>query len=243
MHRFFVTPGSMQPGHTVSLDDYAHQLYSVLRLRAGATITLLDGSGMEFAAQLVNLDARHAQAIVGAATPCATEPAVDVTLYLCSLKGEKFEWGLQKSVELGVRRIVPVVSARSIVRPVAALAGKAQRWRSVIREAAEQSRRALLPELGAPMDFAGAIAAAHGLKLIAWEDVPGGGGIHVRAQEPVSLLIGPEGGLEPAEVELARAAGWQALSLGPRILRAETAAVAALAAVMALAGELGDLRP
>jgi 16S rRNA (uracil1498-N3)-methyltransferase len=243
MHRFFVPPGSLSPGSGVTLDDYAHQLHTVLRLQPGATVMLLDGSGMEYPALLTRLDARHAQAAVEPGRVCASEPKLSLTLYQCSLKGEKFEWVLQKGVELGVRRFVPVVSKRSIVRPVATLAGKAERWRAVIREAAEQSCRAILPELAPPVGFETAIVSAQGQRLLPWEESGVGAPLKLDVHTPVSLLVGPEGGFETSEVEAARAAGWQVITLGPRILRAETAAIASVAALMALAGQLGRLAP
>ncbi len=242
MHRFFLPPGSLTPGAVVSLDPHAHQLHAVLRLSAGAALLLLDGSGLEYRAEIATLDARHATARVLDARACPTEPRLDLALYQCSLKGEKFEWVLQKGTELGVRRFVPVVSRRSVVRPVAALARKHARWQAVIREAAEQSQRGRLPELAPPLDFAAALLHAQGRRLLPWEGAaPDAPPPALDLTQPVSLLIGPEGGLDDDEVAAATAAGWQVVSLGPRILRAETAALAAVAALMARAGEMGGL--
>jgi 16S rRNA (uracil1498-N3)-methyltransferase len=243
MHRFFVAPGTLRSGASVNLDAFAHQLHVVLRQQPGADLLLLDGSGLEYSATLTALSARQATADVGAAHPCATEPHLQITLYMCSLKGEKFAWVLQKCTELGVVRFVPVVSSRSVVRPAAALDGKAERWRAVIREAAEQARRAILPALDPALDFAAAITQAQGLRLLPWEGAAGGA---VSAFAPasvtqVSLLIGPEGGLAEDEAAAAQAAGWQVVSLGPRILRAETAAIAGVAALLAQADDLGAL--
>lgn len=239
MHRFFVASGTLQEGASVELDLFAHQLHAVLRLRPGAQIVLLDGSGQQWAAEIIALDARRAVACVGAGRPCVSEPRLQIALYACSLKGEKFDWLLQKATELGVSRIVPVVSRRSIARPVAALERKYDRWRSVIREAAEQSGRGRLPVLAPALDFDEAVRSASGLRLLPWEtalDVS----LLPRLADSVSLLVGPEGGLEEGEVVLAQACGWQVVSLGPRILRAESASIAAIAAVLALAGDLGS---
>lgn len=238
--RFFLDSGPIESGATVEVDALAHQLHSVLRLKPGDAVTLLDDSGREFAAHILALSARHALVQVGEGVACPAEPRLALTLYTCSLKGEKYEWVLQKGTELGVRRFVPVISSRSIVRPAAALEGKYPRWRSVLREAAEQSGRGRLPELAPAMDYADAVASARGTRLLAWEGAPTGGQLPLPASD-VSLLIGPEGGLSEAEVEMARTQAWHVISLGPRILRAESASIAAVAVLMALAGEMGDL--
>lgn len=242
MHRFFVEPGALRPNSTLSIDSLAHQLHSVLRLKAGEHVTLLDDSGDEFPAQIDQIDARSALFSVGEPSPAATEPRLHLTLYQCSLKADKFEWVLQKGTELGVARFVPVVSSRSIVRPLEALARKAERWRAVIREAAEQSGRGRLPQLAAPLDLDDALQNAQGLRLFPWEEAGADVRLHMDTDSPaVSLLIGPEGGFSPAEADAARAAGWQVISLGSRTLRAETAALAGISALLALAGDLGSL--
>lgn len=229
----------LREGEPVALDGLAHQLHHVLRLHAGDAVTLLDGSGMQFEAHVLELSARHAVLTVGTGAPCLAEPRLTLTLYACCLKGEKYEWVLQKATELGVTRFVPVISSRCVVKPAAALERKYPRWRSVIREAAEQSRRGRLPELAPPLDFASAVDGATGLRLLPWEGAAQGSPVPALAGA-VSLLIGPEGGFTTDEAELARARGWQVFSLGPRILRAESASIAAVAAIMALAGEMGN---
>ena len=121
MQRFFLSDALLQVGQETSLDALAHQLHAVLRLTPGSEIVLLDGSGYEFVARLTHVAARGVGAVVLSARLCAAEPALALTLYQCSLKQDKFEWVLQKGTELGVACFVPVISARSIVRPVAAL--------------------------------------------------------------------------------------------------------------------------
>ena len=153
MQRFFVADTPLEVGRGVALDALAHQLHTVLRLPPGSDIVLLDGSGQEFVARLTHVTARQAAAAVLAVRACAAEPAVHLTLYQCSLKQDKFEWVLQKGTELGVARFVPVISARSVVRPVAALVNKIPRWQVIVREAAEQSGRGRLPALAAPIEL------------------------------------------------------------------------------------------
>jgi 16S rRNA (uracil1498-N3)-methyltransferase len=160
-------------------------------------------------------------------------------LYQCSLKADKFEWVLQKGTELGVAHFVPVISERSVVRPATALLKKYDRWQTILREAAEQSGRGSIPELAAPLDWSTAIQQGGELRLLPWEEAAS---VDCRLQiadllQPptphiISLLIGPEGGITREEATLAQAAGWQIVSLGPRILRAETAALVGITLVM-----------
>lgn len=234
MHRFFFD-GPLAVGATVQVDALAQQLAQVLRMQAGDEVVLLDGSGQEFRSRITHLDRRAAAVEVLAATLCAAEPRRLLTLYQCSLKQDKFEWVLQKGTELGVSRFVPVIGERSIVRPAAALLGKYARWQAIVREAAEQCGRARVPQIAPPCTWQEAAAAAHGLRLLPWEGAPGAPTLYITLQENLpdqdstSILIGPEGGITEQEARLASTYGWQIVSLGPRILRAETAALAAVA--------------
>jgi 16S rRNA (uracil1498-N3)-methyltransferase len=234
MQRFFVRE-QLTVGATVQVDDLAPQLAQVLRLQAGDEIVLLDGSGHEFHSRLRHVARRSAAAEILAAQPCPAEPRSLLTLYQCSLKHDKFEWVLQKGTELGVSRFVPVISARSIVRPAAALHKKYDRWQEIVREAAEQSGRGRIPHIAAPLDWPAAVVDAPGVRLLPWE----GAAPTLRLEDvlqqnvshdgAVSILIGPEGGVTAEEAASATAQRWQLVSLGPRILRAETAALAAVA--------------
>jgi 16S rRNA (uracil1498-N3)-methyltransferase len=233
--RFFVSPAALC-GDMVQLEDaaLAHQLARVLRLGPGDHVLLLDGLGEACAVELTELSRDAVAGRVTSRGPAGNEPSVALQLYLALMRPERFEWALQKGVELGARRLVPVQFARSLPADRAE-AKKLERWRRIVREAAEQSCRGLLPELAAPMPFAAACAeaAALGPAALLYE----GEGAHLRdrLREPpaiLSLLSGPEGGITPEEVELAAAQGIPPVSLGPRILRAETAPVAAAAMVL-----------
>ena len=246
MHRFFLPDAPLNRARPVDLSPLANQLSRVLRLEPGARIVVLPGDGRAFAVEITALDRRTATGRVVAEAEAPPPPPVALTLYPCSLKADKFEWVLQKGTELGVARFVPVISERSIVRPAAALLKKYERWRTIVREAAEQCGRATLPTLTSPLSWAEAVAAtaaelsgeANALKLLPWEAERAGPSLlHVLQQQPqadaIHLLVGPEGGLAADEVAAARRAGWQTVSLGPLILRAETASIAAVAGVMA----------
>lgn len=246
-HRFFVED-ALRVGASCRLDALAHQLAVVLRLTPGAAITLINGDGNEYLATLTALTPRAATGDIHAVRAVATDPHLHLTLYQCTLKQDKFDWVLQKGAELGVSRFVPVVSERSIVRPAAALAGKDARWRTILRETIEQCGRTRPPELAAAvaLDAVGLAPGVHG--FVAWEDAmeaPSLGSViaalcaHSSTPPALALLVGPEGGLTRDEVQMLVTRGWQVVTLGRRILRAETAAIVGATIIMERCGELG----
>lgn len=241
-HWFFLEGMRGEPGTRVDLTPISHQLRSVLRLDAGAVITLLDGSGAAFATRIESLAAGKATGTVLGSEPATGEPSVELTLYQCVPKGDRFAWILQKGTEIGVTRFAPVISSRTVVRPAERLLAKYERWRAIVREAAEQSRRGRIPVIEEPLHWAEALERVRGLGLFAWEEADGNRATwQARAADStaVSLLVGPEGGIAKEEAAAAQAMGWIPVSLGPRVLRSETAALAAAALVMHFAGELG----
>lgn len=251
-YRFFVAPEAVQ-GRLVQIDEAAlvHQLTSVLRLQVGDQITLLDNSGWEYS---VTLDAVERDTVAGTITGkmlATTEPQLKLTLYVALLRGERFEWVLQKGTELGVTSFVPVVCQRSVIDDLADIgSGKVERWERIVREAAEQSRRAKLPKLRPAMLFDAACEQAirRSQTFVLWEGRDArslrtllrdrAGSAVEQAAFSISLLSGPEGGF--TESELATATMYQIAlaSLGPRTMRAETAPIAAAAAVLFEHGDL-----
>jgi 16S rRNA (uracil1498-N3)-methyltransferase len=213
------------------------------RLRPGAIMTAVDPHNSCYRLRLTAMaPAPRGVPFARLARPAESPLAIEV--YQALPEKERFELLLQKLTELGVTRIVPVETARSVTLAERdAIQRKSHRWPEVVRRAAIQCRRAMLPELYAPMPLAPALAlaGAAGLKLIMYE---GEAGLSIAAalgsQRPprVAVLVGPEGGFAPAEVAAARAAGFGAVTLGPRILRTETAAMAAAALLQGLAGDL-----
>lgn len=247
-HRFFVE-NLLRIGELHRLDALAHQLAVVLRLTPGAAITLINGDGNEYLATVTVLTPRHAAGEISAARPVATDPRLHLTLYQCTIKQDKFDWVLQKGTELGVSRFAPVVSERSVVRPAAALAHKRDRWTTILREATEQCGRTRPPELAAAVELDAVTLPPGARGFVAWEEaevapalsVAVAVALHTAGDEPLSLalLVGPEGGLTRGEVQTLVDRGWQPVTLGRRILRAETAAVAGVTVIMARGGELG----
>jgi 16S rRNA (uracil1498-N3)-methyltransferase len=168
------------------------------------------------------------------------EPAARITLYLALTQREKFEWMLQKCTEVGAAAFVPVISSRSLVQERGDAAKKLERWGRIVREAAEQSQRGIVPEVRAPVKFEAALqdGSSYHLRLIPWEGEQATGlrqalaGLQNISSPTLAVFIGPEGGFSVEEIEAARGAGFQPVTLGRRILRMETAAVVAAALIL-----------
>lgn len=246
MHRFFVTPAAIRNGVVLLDAQTAHQLRAVLRLGPGAEIMVLDGSGYEYRVSIAHLDRSGAEGHVLSQALALGEPATQITLYQAMLKGEKFEWLLQKGTEIGISRFAPLLTRRCVRTEWAGRQKKEDRWRRIIQEAAEQARRARLPALTAPLELAAACqeaASQSDLVLLLWEAASGRGlkgALHGldAADCRISLFVGPEGGFAEEEAALAQAAGAHLVGLGPRILRAETAGLAAAAAILYERGDM-----
>lgn len=243
MRRFFVPPEAIVGQEAHLGPDLAHRMERVLRLRVGDHVLLLNNSGREYEVELTALTATAAQGLVLASREGSGEPNVRLVLYQALIKGQRFDWVLEKGTELGVAAFVPIVSSRSQVRPSSPPSARLERWRRVIVEAAEQSGRCRLPEVSLPLPFEEGCAAAAGLRILPWEGERSTSlGELLAAQQltlpVVSLFIGPEGGFPLDEVRLARRLGVHTVSLGRRIFRAETAAIVAAALVLHGLGEL-----
>jgi 16S rRNA (uracil1498-N3)-methyltransferase len=238
VHRFFVPPASIQSGQVVFPPDTAHQIASVLRLHAGQRLCVLDNLGNEYTVELAEANQKAATAKIIEQKPAQAEPFFHLALYLCLAQREKFEWMLQKCTETGAATFIPVISSRSLVQDVAETNKKTARWEKIIQEAAEQSGRGHIPGLKPAVSFAQAARQGQGKRIILWEQEHSTtlhqalAGVTANNSTEISLLVGPEGGFSGEEVQFAQQAGWQPVSLGPRILRMETAAIVATALVL-----------
>jgi len=243
IRRFFVPPGAIE-GVEVSLQpELARRLATVLRLKRGDRVVLADGRGRDCEVEITALTPRSALATVVLERASPPEPRLELVLYQSLLRPQRFELVLEKGTELGVSRFVPLVSARAQVKAEGGLQ-RAQRWRRIVTEAAEQCGRGCVPAVDRPLAFAEAVRTAPGLRLLPWEGKRSRGlRPYLRGlksiPEVVSLFIGPEGGFADEEAALARETGCVAVSLGPRVLRSETAGIVAAALVMHELGELG----
>jgi 16S rRNA (uracil1498-N3)-methyltransferase len=227
-HRFFVEE---DVGDQVVLrGEQAHQIANVLRLVAGEQIVLVR-NGVESVVVLESVEAAGVRARCISKRPVDAEPRVQLTLALPILRGDRTEEVIEAVTQLGVSRIVPFVSTRSVVRTLAA--AKRERWTRVAREAAETARRGRIPTIDEPLEWDRLLEALDAPVLVAWESE-----VLVKLRDAMpqstrlSLVIGPEGGLSMDEIVLARAHDAVTVSLGRRNLRSETAAIAAVALVM-----------
>jgi 16S rRNA (uracil1498-N3)-methyltransferase len=245
-NRFFI-PASNLEGEQVRLTrEQSHQVCHVLRLRTGDTVTVLDNSGTEYDVTLMEVSPAQTLGQVTARRPAPGEPKVQLTLFQSLLAREKFEWVLQKATEVGVVQFVPVLTERSLLRAKQIEPNKLERWHRILQEAAEQSQRGRIPRLDQVVPFRQAVSRMRDFDrcLIAapfQEVVPLDEALRgVNGPEAaIGLLIGPEGGFTAEEVTLARADGAIPISLGPRVLRTETAAVVVAALVLYELGEMG----
>ena len=245
MRRFFVPPGSLRARNVTLGPDLAHRLGRVLRLKRGDHVLLSEGGARDYEVQLTGVSPYAVTAIVIAEHPAPPEPAVTLVLYQSLIRANRFDLVLEKGTEIGVSRFVPVIAARSQTQgngePASPRGG---RWERVVIEAAEQCGRGRLPSVDPPRPFEDAVRQARGLKLLLFEGERRLGiSTHLRGlsrrPDVISIFIGPEGGFEDSEVALAREAGAEIVSLGPRILRSETAAIVASALVLEALGEMG----
>jgi 16S rRNA (uracil1498-N3)-methyltransferase len=226
----------------------AQHVATVLRLRPGAPLTLFDGQGGEWAASVLATDRRGARARVGAHDPVERESPLAITLLQGLARGERMDQVVQKATELGVARILPIAAERSVVQLGEARAERRiAHWQAVAASACEQCGRNRVPEILPPLALAACGAAP--LPALRWVLDPATGRALPEAVataqtsttglREVALLVGPEGGLSDTELALAARLGFEPVRLGPRVLRTETAGLAALAALQALAGDFG----
>jgi 16S rRNA (uracil1498-N3)-methyltransferase len=243
MHRFFVDKSSIAGDEVELKTKQSHQIYTVLRLREGERIIVLDNTGFEYKVELIKASKNLISGKIIEKRPAAGEPKAKLTLYQSLLSREKFEFILQKCTEIGVSRFVPIVTQRSIVRETTTKEGKLERWRNIIMEAAEQSGRGLIPELRVPIDYREAIVETEDYDMSLIACTKRGRELHgslalVKEDGHVSLFIGPEGGFTDEEVESCLEEGAMPVTLGRRILRTETAGVVASALVLYELGEM-----
>ena len=230
------------PGARIALPGHsAHHARDVLRLRAGAQVHVFDGRGAEYEAVL-EVVARQGVSgrVTGPAVPRPESP-LRVTLAMSPLKGDRMELAIQKATELGVAEIRPVVTVRTDTAARPALEGaRRDRWDKVASGAAEQCGRATVPVVAPTATLAAFIAdPPAGARVVLLERQEGQPPLaSLPRPQAITLLVGPAGGWEPVEIERLAGAGFVAVSLGPRILRAETAAIAALTAAQVLWGDL-----
>jgi 16S rRNA (uracil1498-N3)-methyltransferase len=243
--RVFVAAG-LEPGSVVELPpETASHLAKVLRARAGDELVLFSGDGREFAGAIESVRGSRVSASVGRGAAVDRESPLRLTLVQCVPRGDRMDFIVQKATELGVARIVPVLSQRSVVRLDEAQAqSKAAHWRAVAVNACEQCGRNRLPAIEAPIPLLNHLGkAAPPLTRLVLEPGPDRPAAPADPGGAAEIAIGPEGGFAEDELEAFRLAGFARLALGPRIMRTETAAIAALAWMQIRFGDLQPVQP
>jgi len=243
MHRFFVSKNQINKNTVMFEENIKHQIYNVLRLNSGNEIVVFDNSGYEYLVELRNVNDGSFHGIVRNKIEVNTEPSIEITVLQSVLKSnEKFEYVLQKCTELGVKRFVPIIASRCVPKITSRwIDAKRQRWGKIICESAEQSGRVLLPELLDLQYFNEACNLNYEPSVILWEDekvdsIRNSLSLIARgstnSKSNINVIVGPEGGFEKSEIQYAKSLGIKPVSLGRRILRADTAGIAAVSCIM-----------
>lgn len=239
MNRFFIDPLLIQGNHICLPDDISSQIRKVLRLKEGESIMLLDNAGSAYLSELHYIDNKILYAEIIEKRKAESEPSCCISLYISLTQREKFEWILQKCTEAGVSNIIPVTTERTLIRKSSYALEKKERWEKILKEAAEQCGRGSIPVLKEPENFEQAIKTglSSNISLLFWEAEQQNTLRDVlapvkRSAREISLMIGPEGGFSDEEAESALHAGWLPVTLGKRIYRMETAAMASVILVL-----------
>lgn len=233
LHRFFLDSAVIRGSPLQFPEDVSRQIRLVLRLRNGDHVEVFDGTGYDYEVVLTVASTTVTGAVVTQRRNAA-EPQTALTLYTAIVKGAKFELLLQKCTEVGVARVVPTITARAVARE----AGKERqrRFEAIVKEAAEQSGRGRLPVLTEPLSFGQALtqARSEGASVLLWERerIMSLAQVPLTPGKPTSLFVGPEGGFTVEEAAEAARAGVYCVTLGPRILRTETAAIVGSALIL-----------
>jgi 16S rRNA (uracil1498-N3)-methyltransferase len=250
VQRFFVPPESIANGRVTFSPGQSRQLAAVIRLAVGERCVVLDDTGWEYEVKIATLDMEACTATIVQRRLASGEPRLKVTLFQALIRGPRFELVLQKGAEIGIAAIVPIVTQRCVVAAVTEhRASKSDRWRKIMVEAAEQSGRGRVPVLRPTTLFEQACADVRGLSVIPWELEKDRTLTEAVRTSPdgtpralplaANVFIGPEGGFTEDEIALARKHGIVPVTLGARILRAETAAIVTTTLILAASGDVG----
>jgi 16S rRNA (uracil1498-N3)-methyltransferase len=246
MRRFKIDAKECKKSHPVIRGTEANHMINVLRLREGDLVALLDGNGIEYEAGIKKISSREVRLSIKKSRRCPAESPIRITVAQGFLKDKKMDTLIRQLTELGISRWIPFFAARSVPRPDAQrLSNRMTRWQKIAAESLKQCQRALAPRIQTAAGFEQMIrfAGESDVKIAFWEaeetavlDVDSFG---PQVPEDVFIIIGPEGGITAGEISQAQQAGFKTVGMGPRILRAETATIAACALVQYLFGDMG----
>jgi 16S rRNA (uracil1498-N3)-methyltransferase len=247
-HRFFIAPEAIDGDVVRFSREQSHQMARVLRVGVREPVVVLTGDGQEYLVELGEIDPKSSTGLIIDRRSATGSTRLAISLYQAMLPRERFELALTKATEVGIERFIPLRTQRTVARiQDQDWPGREKRLQAIAREAAEQSERAVVPSIGAPVDFSAAVAqaCADGPVLIAWErgernlDRDALRKLARNQHGVVSILVGPEGGFTPDEIAASQRLGTRLVWLGPRILRAETAGVVLASILLYESGDLG----
>jgi len=247
MRYFFIRQSDIAGSKAVVKGSDAHHIKNVLRLKIGDEIGLFDGTGLNYETRIFTLLPKSIEVSVIRSFPSTTESSVQITVAQALLKDRKMDLLVRQLTELGITRWIPFIAKRSVPRPdKKRLFTRTERWNKIAKEALKQCKRCCSPEIGATISFDKILSLGKGsdLKIVFWEEELKPVNIkllppHAKHPESIFVLLGPEGGFTSQEVENAKASGFITAALGPRILRAETATIAACTLLQYLFGDMG----
>ncbi|MBI4826946.1 MAG: 16S rRNA (uracil(1498)-N(3))-methyltransferase [Nitrospirae bacterium] len=241
MTRIFLTPSQLASNEIKITGDNAKYLFLVLRIKPGELITILDGEARKYTCKVLDADKKVVRVAKINEEPYSGESPIFITLAQGIAKGDKMDFIIQKTTELGVKNIVPVITERSQIRET----GKIARWRRIALSASQQSGREFIPEIEPPLKLEEFVCRKNQCSKIIFSEKQKGGNLkHVLSTinnpKHFLLLIGPEGGFSEGEIKLASDNGFIEASLGPRILRTETSPIAAISIIQYELGDMGN---
>jgi 16S rRNA (uracil1498-N3)-methyltransferase len=247
MRHFFIDPSPAKNSLVAIQQPEAHHIKNVLRLKPGDRIKLFDGTGLEYEAVIRKISAEEVDVEILSRIRATLRSGVQIMVAQAFLKEKKMDDLVRKLCELGVAKWVPFFSQRSIARPDASrLAGRIRRWHRIAAEALKQCRRIDLPEIAGALSFEEVLdfSKTCDLNIVFWENETsplnsGMGSNEKHSIKKILLMLGPEGGFTQKEIDMAQHSGFVMAGLGPRILRAETATLAAVTLVQYLFGDMG----
>lgn len=245
MSKFFVDESAIH-GDTITItgDDVNH-IRKVLRLRTGEIITVCDGKGMDYSAKIEQLESQYVSAKVVSVQESGTEPPIEVVLFQGLPKSDKMDYIIQKTIELGISKIIPVITERTVVKidNKKDAENKRVRWQRISLEAAKQCNRGIVPVVETPVSFEKALELSkeYELCMIPYEKERNNKlkGLVKAGRRKIAVFIGPEGGFSQEEIERAEKQDVKPVTLGTRILRTETAGIAVLSILMYELGDVG----
>ncbi len=247
MRRFSVQPKDINGSSAVIFGDEANHIQNVLRLPAGHEIQLFDGTGTEYKAKIDSLSSNKIEVTILEKIEPRTESPIQLIIAQALLKDNKIDHLVRQLTELGMTQFIPYIAERSIARPdTGRLAKRMERWEKIAKESVKQCRRSIIPEIGPAMSFEELLSFGKtcNTRILFWENskTP----IHISSNKPdttenrIILILGPEGGFSDREIEKVRQSDFSIASLGPRILKTETAPIAACTIIQFLFGDMGN---